>query len=615
MDKYKSNILEYKSSLAILSKSLERLSTIRLLIFIFSTILIYFFANEGLLTLLLITVPLSALSFGIIIKRHKKVAFEKKHVTFLKEINEAEILRLENKLSEFPSGEKFVDPNHSYAADLDVFGKYSIFQLLNRTTTESGYSLLAEWLKESASREIIAERQAAIQELTPKLDWRQNFQASGMHYTYNKSEYNKLVSWVEEPGQLLTNQTGYFILCIFLSILSTIATGYFLLNILSTSWLAAMIPFIVTFLLNLFVSRKLKPIAGEIIENTQHNVKILGAYRSIISLIETEKFNSNLLLRLQSSLSLNFYSAANEINRLRVILETLQLRGIKGESMQRNIIYSVFNVLWLLDIYWIILTEKWRGRNRAHLRSWAYTVSEFEVLNSLAGFSYSNPTYSFPEIKQEPYNMHFEMLGHPLIDHRSRVCNDFNLTGRGEIVMITGSNMAGKSTFLRTLGVNLVLSLMGAPCCAKLAYVSQMHLFTSMRTQDNLEEGVSSFYAELKRIEQLLKLIKDGQAIFFLLDEMFKGTNSEDRHRGGFSLIKQLKDLNAFGIISTHDLELAKLAGKHHIVNNRSFNSEIQEGEMIFNYGLSEGICSDFNASELMRRSGINIIFNMEEGW
>ena len=178
--------------------------------------------------------------------------------------------------------------------------------------------------------------------------------------------------------------------------------------------------------------------------------------------------------------------------------------------------------------------------------------------------------------------------------------------------MITGSNMAGKSTFLRTVGVNLVLALMGAPCCAKSGQVSHMKMFTNMRTQDNLEEGISSFYAELKRVERLLTLIKSGEPIFFMLDEMFKGTNSQDRYKGGVSLIKQLSELNAFGLISTHDLELAKLAGNHMIVSNHSFNSQINDGEMSFDYQLTDGICTDFNASELMKRSGIKVLDDIE---
>jgi DNA mismatch repair ATPase MutS len=266
------------------------------------------------------------------------------------------------------------------------------------------------------------------------------------------------------------------------------------------------------------------------------------------------------------------------------------------------------NIFWLVDIYCILFTEKWKIKNKQSLRLWSDSVSEIEVFISLAGFSYSNPSYTFPELIEEPYIIHFEMIGHPLIDSMKRICNDFNLNGSGNIGMITGSNMSGKSTFLRTVGVNLVLAYLGAPCCAKSGKVSNMKIFSSMHTQDNLEEGISSFYAELKRIEQLLGLIEKGEPIFFLLDEMFKGTNSEDRHKGGYSLIRQLGDLNAFGLISTHDLDLAKLAGKEMLVSNFSFNSEIRDDEMIFQYKISQDICKDFNASVLMKRSGIKIL-------
>jgi len=177
--------------------------------------------------------------------------------------------------------------------------------------------------------------------------------------------------------------------------------------------------------------------------------------------------------------------------------------------------------------------------------------------------------------------------------------------------LITGSNMGGKSTFLRTVGVNLVLALAGAPCCAQNGQVSNLQLFTSMRTQDNLEKGISSFYAELNRIEKMLKLIGKSQNIYFLLDEMFKGTNSEDRHKGGFSLINQLSNLNTSGIIATHDIELAKLSENKKLVANYSFNSEMINHSMIFSYKLHNGICYDFNASELMKKSGIEILSNI----
>ncbi len=346
--------------------------------------------------------------------------------------------------------------------------------------------------------------------------------------------------------------------------------------------------------------------AEDIIDSTHENVKTLAGYQSLILKIEAEKFQAKLLQQLQSAFSQHNFSAAQEINTLKKILEIAQLRGTKRTDS--NKFYPVFNIFWLIDIYWIILAERWKIRNRSYVKVWADAVGEFEALSSLAGFSYANPNYTFPDIKAGACTMQFDTLGHPLLKPESRVCNDFNLRSSDNIVTITGSNMAGKSTFLRTVGANLVLALMGAPCCAQSGKVTVMQLFSSMRTQDNLEEGVSSFYAELKRIEQLLKLIQSGEPVFFLLDEMFKGTNSKDRHRGGFSLIKQLEELNAFGIISTHDLELAEETGKHALVTNYSFNSDIREGEMTFDYHLTPGLCKDFNASELMRRSGIKVV-------
>ncbi|MBJ7880632.1 MutS-related protein [Gelidibacter salicanalis] len=275
--------------------------------------------------------------------------------------------------------------------------------------------------------------------------------------------------------------------------------------------------------------------------------------------------------------------------------------------------YQLLNSFLLLDIYLIIATEKWKSKHKAFLKPWSEVVSEFEVINSFAGFCYSNPSYTFPEITERDNYVHFEALGHPLINSEKRVCNDFFSQGHGDVVMITGSNMAGKSTYLRSVGVNIVLALAGAPCCAKNGQVSHLQLYSSMRTEDNLQKGISSFFAELSRIEKMLKLIESSHNVFFLLDEMFKGTNSEDRHRGGFSFINQISKLKTSGIIATHDIELAKLAERRKLVTNYSFNSHIKDDSMIFSYKLDPRICNDFNASELMRKSGIKIISHISK--
>lgn len=610
MDIYKNEINALDSNISSLEKSINQLSTLRLAAFVCSIIVILLLANERLLAPLFLVIPAFLGGFGLLINRYNRLNKQRQKAVFLKEINTTEMARLNNRLENLPTGQAFIFRDHAYAPDFDVFGTHSLFQLLNRTTTESGRQLLADWLSEPAPSSVILQRQAAIRELIPKLDWRQALQAAGMRYENPKSDYNKLLEWIEKPDELLNQKSKYRLAAMVMAVLSSLSAGYFLYGLIyfmEDFSIRFVIPLAVTLLANSRFLKTVRPIAEAIIDNTHRNIQVLNGYYALITHIESEPFDAEYLLRIKSVFNSNAYSAAVEINRLRSILEVFQNRGTK-RSIGRNDFYGIFNHLWLLDIHWILRTEQWKNKNSSYLSAWASAVSEFEVLNSLAGFAFSNPSYTFPEICDEPYSIEFTDMGHPLIAHEKRISNDFSLSGRGKIAMITGSNMAGKSTFLRTVGLNLVLALTGAPCCASSARVSIMKIFTSMRTQDNLEEGISSFYAELKRIEQLLKLIESGEPIFFLLDEMFKGTNSQDRYRGGASLIRQLSELNAFGIISTHDLELARLTAKNPAVVNYSFNSKITDHRISFNYTLSNGICTDFNASELMKRSGIKII-------
>ncbi len=607
---YKTNIEKYEKETLRLEKAIKGLSLFRLISFLISVIVIILLANEQLITLVWIVAPLCILGFASLLIKYNKTVDRKNNMRLLKEINENELLRLENKLSGFPTGQSHLEKDHPYIADLDIFGAHSLFQLLNRTTTESGSLLLAKWLSESVPKETILERQQAIQEIKPDLEWRQQFHVAGLPFTNSQSNYQKLLKWFESDKQLLTKQTKYLAGSIALAITSTVSGVLFVINFVLDGWNIYLLPLLVGLFISSQLLRKLASFTEETIDLLDQNVQTLRGYLRLAQTISSKVFESKKLKELRSDLNQNESSAANEIRKLEKTLEAFQIRGTK-KSMG-NAFYGLLNNFWLLDIHYIILTERWKHRNKSLVEPWISAISEFEVLNSLAGFAYSNPDYMFPEIKDEPYSIRFEKLGHPLIKPKNRVCNNFNLNGSGQITMITGSNMAGKSTFLRTVGVNLVLALMGAPCCAKSGQVSHIKMFTSMRTQDNLEEGTSSFYAELKRVEQLLILIKSGQPIFFMLDEMFKGTNSEDRYKGGVSLIKQLSELNAFGMISTHDLELAKLAGKHMIVSNHSFNSTIKDGAMTFNYKLTDGICTDFNASELMKKSGINILDNIE---
>ena len=603
----------YDAKILKIRKLLNRISFLRLFIFVISSIILVYLFKSKLLTLFFIVFPLSILCFGAAIKLYNKTAFLKEHTAFLKSINESEILREKCKLEEFDTGHEFINQDHPYTSDLDFFGQHSIFQLLNRTTTESGRILLSEWVSEPAPKSEIHERQKAIGELSRKLDWRQDFQASGMHFQNKKSDYKKLIDWVEEPVALLKYRRIYIVVGITLSVLSMLGFYFSIINLISPNRYFYIIPFLAVLIINSIILRKIRYIADNIVETSTENLNTLRGYRALINKIECESFMSKKLYQLQSILIKGKYSAFKEINRLCRLLDFSQQKPIKKIPIGGNFVYPILNSFLLLDIYLIIGIEKWKSKNKAFLKSWAEVVSEFEVINSLAGYSFSNPSYTFPEITEKNNYLHFESLGHPLINSDKRICNNFHSEGQGNVVMITGSNMGGKSTFLRTVGVNLVLALAGAPCCAKYGQVSNLKLFTSMRTQDNLMEGISSFYAELSRIEKMLKLIESSQNIFFLLDEMFKGTNSEDRHKGGFSLINQISKLKTSGIIATHDIKLARLSENKMLVTNYSFNSKIINDSMSFSYELHPGICNDFNASELMKMIGINIISDISD--
>lgn len=614
MKVYQENIEKYKAETLRLEQVLSRISLLRLFIFALSSVIIIYLISNHLMKPTFIVLPISILCFGFVIKYYDKKAYLKKQTAFLKSINESEILRGACDLEEFDIGHQFINQNHPYTSDLDIFGQHSVFQLVNRTTTESGMIRLSEWLKAPASNDEILVRQKAIKELSQKLDWRQEFQASGMHFQNKKSDYYKLLDWVEKPIVVLKNRAKYIAAVIIFPVLFLIFTYFFFDNLdysqKAIIYLSLMV--LVVFINNLII-KKLRPLAENIVETSTKNLNTLRGYQTLINKIESERFHSKKLQDLQSILTNSKYSAYHEIKRLCSLLEFSHQRPIEKIPIGGNYMYPLLNSVMLLDIYLIMGVEKWKSKNKSSLKSWAEVVSEFEVVNSFAGFCYSNPSYTFPKITEKNNFVHFDSLGHPLINDHDRVCNDFHSERYGDIVMITGSNMGGKSTFLRTVGVNIVLSLAGAPCCAKNAEVSKLKLFTSMRTQDNLMKGVSSFYAELNRIEKMLQLIESSENVYFLTDEMFKGTNSEDRHRGGFSLINQLSKLKTSGIIATHDIELAKLLEKKNLVTNYSFNSEIRDNSMFFSYTLDSGICTDFNASALMKQSGINIISDISK--
>lgn len=364
----------------------------------------------------------------------------------------------------------------------------------------------------------------------------------------------------------------------------------------------------VAVLINMIVVGSIAKAASEVHQQTNQSVSTLKAYQFMMQGVEQQTFHSTKLQRLQQALKGDGLpqtrsggkSASQSVKELSYILSNFDARA--------NVMYHIFNVILLLDVHWLLRADRWKARAKDRIEGWLNSIGEVEALDSIASFAYAQPEFTFPKISDQRHYIHTEAMGHCLIPPQQRVTNDFAMQGRGGINVVTGSNMSGKSTFLRTVGTNIVLALTGAPVCAQQFEVSIMQVFTSMRTQDSLEENVSSFYAELQRLRQLLTMLETPQLpILFMLDEILKGTNSQDRHHGAASLIKQLGKLEASGFVSTHDLELGKLADELPNLRNYNFTSTIEGDEIIFDYKLHDGVCQSFNASKLMEKMGIAI--------
>ncbi len=528
--------------------------------------------------------------FGLLVKYHNKLIRKKRHFDILANLNKDELKRLELDLTGLSEGEDFKDTTHAYSHDLDLFGQHSLFQWLNRTVTPDGGKLLAQVMQEKASKEIILERQQAVEELKNEPDWLQHFLAGGMAHQDPAGDVTLLLKWLKQKD-LPTIPFWYKWALIFLPVISV---G------LTIAYFSGQIPFVYLLpmlIINGLILNSAQPQAKNTFTNTQSSIRILLAYGSMIEAIEDATFKSALLNQLQGPFLDKSYRASKAIRQLKGILERIETR--------QNFFYWTFNILLLMDLIWLIQAAAWKAKYSTYVSQWFEAISEYEVISSLAMSRFAHPDWTVPEISEDPFCFNGEDLGHPLLPPVERVKNSFRLTNEGTVAVLTGSNMSGKSTFLRTIGVNAVLGLMGGACCAKNLKLGEFQVFTSMRTTDSLKQHVSSFYAELQRLNQLISSLGKGNPTLFLLDEILKGTNSADRHLGATALIKQLHEADAFGLVSTHDLALGKLAEQNSGIHNFSFNSQLIAGKLVFDYQLSEGVCDSFNASELMAQMGI----------
>jgi DNA mismatch repair ATPase MutS len=589
---YSGRIQDLQKKLSVVQQKETRLSFLRLGSFVVTLAIFYFtFGYNIELAVILLFTGLAL--FGYILKLHLKTTHEKQHIGYLIEINKKELACLNGDFLSYPDGKEHIQKEHPYSGDLDIFGKASLFQYLNRTTSNPGSTRLAEWLKQPADIKEIRRRQEAITEMKELAEWRQQLIAIGYRYAGSANDPTPILEWVNGKN-LFLNRRGVIVM---INILSVLAVGLIIGCFFGLP--SALISLVLT--INFFVLSGKIPNINKIHRNVSKTVEMLKAYKAIISLIEQQPFRSEKLCTLKKHFEDNGPVASKKIEQL--------ARRVNKLDFRLNIMVSIpLNLFYFWDIRQVIKLEKWKVQNQETLPHWFDTMAEFEALISLANLYHNNPEWVMPDITPEHFKLNAVEIGHPLIIKENRVCNSLEIKNRGKIILVTGSNMSGKSTFLRTCGINIVLAMTGAPVCAKSFEVSRVCVFTSMRIIDSLEENTSSFYAELKRLASIIRTVEQNEKVFLLLDEILRGTNSNDRHVGSVALIKQFVKNEAATIIATHDLALSSLENEiPDKIENYNFDVKIENDELFFDYKLNKGICKSLNASILMKKMGINL--------
>ena len=517
-----------------------------------------------------------------------------KKLEHLLQINEDELLALDGVYYHFKDGANFIQHDHFYADDMDIFGHASLFQFLNRTNSEPGANKLAAWLLAPANETIILQRQDAVKELRDLGIWRQNINAIGKENSIKESTISTIKNWLEEPTLLLQFSHWKWLRYLLPAIILT-ACVLTIFGVMSLQYLYPLlfIYFVIAFQINKLVAplhNKLSVIVND-----------LAVLAESTACIETQPFTTPLLATLKSNLQQHNNTASYRIKKLKKILDRLDLRY--------NIVVSIpFNILLLWNLQQILDLEKWKKENDVNVQNWFDTLANFETLNSFATVHFNNPHWCFPKIKPKHFSIAATELGHPLIKINNRINNFIIIKNAGEIMLVTGSNMAGKSTYLRSIGINTILAMAGAPVCAVAFEISPVQLLSSMRIADNLAESTSTFYAELKKLKTVIEKINAGEKVFVLLDEILRGTNSLDRHTGSEALIRQLIKQNAAAILATHDVALAALQTEFpDNILNYHFDAQINGEELYFDYKLKDGVCTNMNASLLMKKIGLEI--------
>ncbi len=583
---YQQNISQLKVQLAVLQKKHLWLGIARLLCIVAAIYSVYLWLN---FTPNMWVISVLALLLFVFLKNiQQKIAFKKALVEQKININTDEINAILQHKNPMEDGAEFLDKKHPYALDLDIFGTNSVFHFINRCGTFLGKSKLAQSLSKALPQNQIEQNQEAIQELAPMFIFRQEVLALSKSIYNEKNAYEFLKTWADNKVQ--KTQKWQKILPYFLSVsfVVLVLVSFFSDNVW---WGRAAF---LNFMLNLFYFVFwIKNIVNEI-GKSDKVAEILQSYAAIIQCITAQKFKSSYLQNIQQELNQE-NGAAQKISALAKMFDGL-------ESVQNVVAAILFNGAVLHHIRKYNQLIQWKNQNLSSLIDGLNWIGEIEKLNSFANLLYNHPYYIFPKINSQNI-LQWEGLAHPLMGAKG-VANSLNFDPFS-LVILTGSNMSGKSTFLRALGVNSVLAYAGAPVFAQKANVCVLPILASMRLTDSINENTSYFFAEIKKLKSIVDIAKNQPALI-LLDEILRGTNSVDKQQGTIEFIEKIKDFNGKVIIATHDLEVCDLAKKYPVdIQNYCFESQVIDNELFFDYQLRPGICTNKNASFLLKKYGV----------
>ena len=595
---------QYFNQALALNKKINSIAFLRLISIAALVFCVYCYYNSQAISFIILSLLFIA-AFLILLNLHLKYKQKAQLTGLLKTINVNEIAYLNGDLTPFKTGNEFIETDHSFSHDLDIFGENALFPHINRTTTPLGEAQLATWLRNDNNsnnngdnngdnnNEIdILKQQNAVKELALKLNWRQHYLASGQLFIDEKTELNDFNYWLNMPLYYSSKN----ILRAFSFILPAITIVILALNFVSDDAIYFTL-FKVLFFLNIIIVGLQKNRIKIELELLSKRSNSLKQYSVLLQTIENEHFTSEKLQNLKLQVTNNNVVASTSIAKLARLLNAFDI-------VLNPFAAIIMNGLFQYHLHALFNLEKWKINYGNYVINWFKIIGEFEALASIANFAYNHPEFTMP-ILSNSVELELKNVGHPLIPFNKRINNDIVFRDT-KFVVLTGSNMSGKSTFLRTLGINLILAKIGSPVCAERFVFYPFNLFVSMRINDSLQNDASFFFAELTRLQRIINELDKPHKTFIILDEILRGTNSNDKRAGTQGLIKKLIAKNAVGIIATHDLVISEMKKEYpNYLANHCFEAEIINDELRFDYKLREGVCQQMSAAFLMEKMGI----------